>query len=284
VNLARDISTKRFWRGFTVHSLSALGVIAALIGIWVAFDPDTLEKMKFPETLWPVAVALVYACARSYPYPIEQQYSTSNTTVRLVTGDLFDRPTSLVIGMADTFDTLPPNIIAAGSVQGQFLDRVYSGDVSALDAALSDALADVTPIGTLAKVGKTDTYPIGTVATIRPTGRKQYFCLAYTQMDVNTNVHCTIGFLWEALTAIWDEVREKSNGEPVAIPVIGLGQSGMSHVLPIQDSIRIIILSFMFASRQRRVCERLDVVLRPIDEKKVDMLEIQAFLKSLRRS
>jgi len=284
VNLTRDLRTKRFWRGFGVHALSALGVIAAVVGIWDAFDPNTLEDVGFPDTLWPAALAVVYACVRSYPYPIQQHYATSNTTVGLVTGDLFKQPGNLVIGMADTFDTQTPHIVRTDSVQGQFLQRIYSGDFQALDDALATALAGIAPSETIEKQGKTVKYPIGTVATVRATGRTHYFCLAYTSMNEATNVHCTIGYLWEALTELWDEVRAKSNGEPVAIPVIGLGQSGMSHVLPAQDSIRIIILSFMFASRQRRVCDRLDVVVRPEDEKNVDMLEVQAFLKSLRRS
>jgi len=284
MNLTRDVRTKRFWRGFTLHGLSALGVIGAFIGIWQAFDPSTLEKVKFPDTLWPLALGIVYACIRSYPYPIEQHYSTSNTTVRLVTGDLFKQPESLVIGMADTFDTRTPHIIRTDSVQGQFLNIIYAGDADMLDADLSMALAGSSPSGSISKEGKTDKYPIGTVATIRAPSRRNYFCLAYTEMDEHTNVSCTMAYLWAALENLWREVRAKSNGEPVAIPVIGLGQSGMSHVLPAQDSIRIIILSFMFASRQKRVCDRLDIVVREQDEKQVDMLEIQAFLKSLRRS
>ena len=57
----------------------------------------------------------------------------------------------------------------------------------------------------------------------------------------------------------------------------------MSTVLPIQDAIRFLILSFMFASRQQRVCEELVIVVRPQDEKRIDMLEVQEFLRSLRR-
>jgi hypothetical protein len=78
-------------------------------------------------------------------------------------------------------------------------------------------------------------------------------------------------------------VRARSNGEPVTCPVLGLGQSGMSTVMPIQDAIRFLVLSFMFASRRQRVCEELIIVVRPQDEKRLDMLEVQEFLRSLRR-
>jgi hypothetical protein len=283
MNITRDVRNKRFWRGFLTHSLSALGVIAALLGVYDIFVPRTLEKVDFPQVLIVPALALLYAGWRSWPYPIEQHYSTPDMQIRLITGDLFAQPCNLVIGMCDTFDVETPHIIATTSVQGQFLERIYQRDVSGLRGDVRLALARVSPIAHIEKEGNTDKYAIGTVATIKHQ-RKQYYCVAYTEMDHDNNVASSIGMLWESLTKLWDEVRKESNGDPVAIPVIGLGQSGMSAVLPIQDSIRFIILSFMFASRQRRVCNGLDIVLRAQDEKRVDMLEIQAFLKSLRNS
>jgi len=40
----------------------------------------------------------------------------------------------------------------------------------------------------------------------------------------------------------------------------------------------------MFASRQERVCDELRIVVRSEDDKRVDMLEVQDFLTSLKRS
>lgn len=65
------------------------------------------------------------------------------------------------------------------------------------------------------------------------------------------------------------------------MPVIGGGQSRLSQVLPAQDAIRLTALSFMLASRREKVCERLEIVIRPEDAKHVDMPEFQAFLSSL---
>lgn len=284
MTVTRDLRNKRLWQGLATRSLAALGALSAALGLFDLFSPDTLGKLDLPEILLVPAIALAYAVWRSWPYPVEQHYATPDTKIRLVTGDLFDQGTNLVIGMSDTFDIETPHIIATGSVQGQFLDRVYHHDVAALRSDLQVALASKTPIETgVAKPGNTDRYPLGTVATIGHQ-RIHYFCVAYTRMDENTNVSSSIGILWEALESLWDEVRARSNGEPVSAPVIGLGQSGMSTVLPIQDAIRFLILSFMFASRRQRVCEELLIVVRPQDEYRVDMLESQEFLRSLRTS
>lgn len=282
--ITRDLRNKRFWRGLAIHSLAALGVLSAALGLFDLFSPDTLGDLGLPEVLLVPGAALVYAGWRSWPFPVEQHYSAPDTRIRLVTGDLFDQGTNLVIGMSDCFDIETPHIIATNSVQGQLLDRVYHHDVAALRADLGDALSGREIVETgVSKRGNSDRYELGTVATINHQ-RTHYFCVAYTRMDEKNNVSSSIGILWEALERLWNEVRVRSNGEPVSAPVIGLGQSGMSTVLPIQDAIRLLILSFMFASRRQRVCEELVIVIRPQDEKRVDMLEVQDFLRSLRKS
>jgi hypothetical protein len=284
MQLTRDLRNRRFWRGLAISGFAALGFFSVVLSLFDLFSPNTLGKLNLPEILLLPALALVYAIWQSWPYPVEQHYSSPDTKVKLVTGDLFDQDTNLVIGMSDFFDVVTPHIIAENSVQGQFLSRVYRHDVPALNYDLTSALAGKTPVETgVVKPGKSTRYALGTVACIRR-NRTHYFCVAYTAMDQNNNVSTTIGILWEALGKLWDEVRSRSNGEPVAAPVIGLGQSGMSTILPIQDAIRFLILSFMFASRRQRVCEELIIVIRPQDEKRIDMLEVQEFLKSLKKS
>jgi hypothetical protein len=283
MNLTRDMLNTRFWRGLVTHGLVALGVLSAALGLYDLFSPNTLDKFDLPEILLVPAVALAYAVRKSWPNPVQRHYSTPDTKVTLVTGDLFEQETSLVIGMADTFDIATPHIIATTSVQGQFLAKVYQNDQNSLRQDLQGALAGKPVIDTVAKQGNTDRYKLGTVATIRHQ-RKQYFCVAYTSLDRQNKASSSIGVLWEAMERLWDEVRVQSNGDAVSAPIIGLGQSGMSTVLPIQDAVRFLILSFVFASRKQRVCEELRIVVRPGDERRIDMLEVQEFLDSLKKS
>ncbi len=257
--------------------------MAVFIELYDVFQPDAVSESDQPIPVAVVVLALGYAAIRSWPRPVEQQYSRPNTRIRIVVGDLFDQDANLVIGMSNTFDTAVPHVISKSSVQGQFLERVYSSDTAALDAALSDSLASVTPTGSVNKEGKVETYPLGTIAVIRQ-NRKHYFCAAYTEMNERNEAHGTVAGVWRCLENLWDEVRSRSNGDPVAMPVIGGGQARMSQVLPTQDSIRFIALSFILASRDRRVCERLDIVVREEDVRTLDMLELQAFLTSLQDS
>jgi hypothetical protein len=281
--VGRDLQTRRFWRAFALHAFAAVGFMAVLIELYDVFQPDAISESDQPIPLVVVMMALVYAVIRCWPRPVEQQYSRPNTRIRIVVGDLFDQDTNIVIGMSNTFDTAVPHVISRSSVQGQFLERVYSSDTAALDAALSASLAMVEPTGSIDKEGKADTYPLGTIAVIRQ-NRKHYFCAAYTELDERNEALGTVAGVWRCLENLWDEVRARSNGDPVSMPVIGGGQARMSHVLPAQDSIRFIALSFILASRDRRVCERLDIVVREEDVRTLDMLELQAFLASLQDS
>lgn len=279
----RDVRTRRFWRTFAIQTFAAVGFMAVLLELYYLFQPDEVSSFDWPLPLVVVVVALGYATYRSWPRPVEQQYSRPNTEIRIVTGDLFDQDTNLVIGMANTFDNSVPHVISKTSVQGQFLDRVYSSDTAALDGDLNRALSAVTQAGSMDKPGKCDTYPLGTVAVTQH-GRRHYFCAAYTEMNERNEVHGTVPGVWRCLENLWDEVRARSNGDAVAMPVIGGGQARMSNVLPAQDSIRLTILSFLLASREKRVCERLDIVVHGRDVRTLDMLELQAFLTSLQDS
>ncbi|MFC9771098.1 MULTISPECIES: macro domain-containing protein [unclassified Pseudarthrobacter] len=244
---------------------------------------DTLDKFGGFGPASVVLLSLIWSLHRAWPRPIEQKFSTPNTEIRIIEGDLFAQPENIVVGMANTFDTAIPDIIQTNSVQGQLLTRVFRSDVAKLNSELSSALAGVSPVGTITKAGKTDQYPWGTVARVRA-GATCYFCFAYTEMNEHNEARTTVGSLWSSLENLWDEVRKHANGGEVSIPVIGGGQARISQQLPAQDSIRFIAMSFILASRKEKVCDKLNIVVRPQDAPSIDMLEIQAFLKSLRMS
>jgi hypothetical protein len=209
-------------------------------------------------------------------------FDAPQTVIKVLRGDLFDDDAHLVVGACDTFDTAAP-YIAPNSVQGQFAARIYSGNVSALDSALDDALMAATYVGDVEKLGKTRRYEIGTVATLRSLARR-FFFVAYTEMDQGNKAHGSADHLWKGLNNLWVAVRNESNGTAVAIPVIGGGQSGLSPVLPAEDAIRFIALSFMIASRKDKVCDELRIIAMPAQYDRLDHLELQAFLSALRKS
>ncbi|OUC97630.1 macro domain-containing protein [Streptosporangium minutum] len=282
--LLNDLKGQRFWQHFAVHALSAVGLIAVLAGLYDVFFPDVAEGVGTWMTIITVGIALIYAAVRSWPRPIEQQYEAPNVKISLVRGDILEQYADhLVIGMQTTFDTEMPRIIARTSLQAQFVDKIYGGDVKRLDGELDQALSDKVPVGTITKPGKTKVYEVGTVAVLEQATRS-FFCVAYSEMDAKNVARSSIENLWRGLDQLWREVADRANGGTVAVPVLGGGLARLSQILPAQDSVRFIILSFVFASRRERVCDELKIVVQSEQYDRLDRLEIQAFLISLRAS
>ena len=275
--------TWRFWRHFLVSSFAIVGGISTILQSTNVLFPKADFYQGWTTLLISLGMALLGGLAASWPRPISQEYNSPKTRIRVVEGDLLAEKDHLVIGTCDTFDTEPPTIIAKGSLQAQALDRLFGGDREELDRLLGDALADKASCGSIDKPGKTVKYGVGAIATIKHAGRLVFF-LAYTEMDARNVASGTIDGIWKGLGALWDEVSHRGNGRTICLPVIGGGQARLSSLLPAQDSIRFIILSFILASRAKKVCDELRIVVSPADYGKLDRLEIQSFLSSLRAS
>jgi hypothetical protein len=286
--LKRDLKTQRFWARVAVHTFAGVGFLAICFGLFDVIKPNEISKIDVPLVLVVPAVALVYGVWRAWPRPVEHVYKSPNTEIHIVVGNLFDQEGNIVVGMADTFDTEIPHVISETSVQAQFLSKVYRGDRASLDTALERALEGVDPIGSFEpkdkKQGKQIVYPLGTVATLQAEIRRLYFCVAYTEMNARNEAYGSVDGVWRCLNALWHEVRARGNGDPISIPVIGGGQARISQHFPAQDSIRFIAMSFMFASRQQKISDRLNIVVQQKAADNLDMLELQEFLRSLEAS
>lgn len=280
--IADDLSTLRFWRHFTIKSLATGGGCSGLIQFNNAIYPDALltgNKVLF----FAVIISLLVGAVLSWPSPISMEFSSPKTKITVLKGDILNEQGHLVIEASDTFDTETPNIIARQSLQGQVLHRLYGGNLSLLDQQILGSLAGIAPIKSLNKSGKTDVYEVGTVAVVDQGHRKIFFA-AYSEMNELNEARATADTVWKSLQSLWRSISAHGNGAIISIPVIGGGQARLSSILPAQDSIRFICLSFIMASRRERICDELRIIVSDADFKKLDRLEIQSFISSLRPS
>jgi hypothetical protein len=283
MSILQDFQTWRFWRHFLVRSFACLGGLSTVLQTSNVINPTITIFQGIPVLLAVVGLSLLGGLVWSWPRPITQDYNAPKTKITIVKGNIFDEKSHLVIGTNDTFDTETPNIISLNSLQGQALQVLYGSDLRDLDSQFAAALTGRTIIGTIAKAGKCDRYGIGTIVTLKQAARLVFF-LAYTEMDANNNAYSNPDSIWKSLLALWEEVSQKANGGAVSMPVIGGGLARLSNILPAQDAIRLTLLSFMSASRGKKICDELRIVVRPSDYERLDRLELQAFLSSLRSS
>ncbi|MGW0712777.1 macro domain-containing protein [Streptomyces sp. NPDC002643] len=277
----------------TRHGLALLGrnwavqfgLLAGAAQLFFTLWPDA-DLPRWPTFLGIAGLAALIATLISLPRNrISRDFTHPEVTVTVEVGDLFDHDCHLVIGFTDTFDTdtADESLVQRRSVQGQFLHRVYDGDVAALDARLAEALAEVTPVRTESRtakrVGKLERYPVGTVAVVKSSGRA-YFCTAYGRLNNDLMVSCGTEQLWQSLAELWDAVRRHGHRDEVAMPIVGSDLARINN-MDHASLLKLILLSFVAHSRARGVCGSLTIVVRPADYYRIDMLELGVFLRSL---
>ncbi|MEU1923541.1 macro domain-containing protein [Streptomyces albogriseolus] len=268
-----------------MHFSIAFAALAGAVQLVLAVQP--VAQLQGMRTLVGIIVlSCLWAIARSLPpNSIERQFKHPSFSVVVKVGDLFDESGGLVVGFTDVFDTSTDDegIITPRSVQGQLLQRIFRGDASALDAALEAGLRG-SPILTSETEeskprGKRDRYPIGTVVAISSEERK-YYCVAYSRMSNDLIARSSVDYLWQSLSNVWSAAALNGQLGPIATPVLGSDLARVSS-LGHESLVKMIILSFVAASRVDLVARQLTVVIHSDDADEVNLHEVQAFLNSL---
>jgi hypothetical protein len=270
---------------FVVSALLAFGGVSALVEFVGELYPHTLRTPGL-ISLATIAACIVWAVWRNLPMKeISHHFHHPGTAVRICVGDLFEQDAHLVVGFSDTFDTAlaGARLINPASVQGQLLQRVYGGDAATLDREIAAALHGLQPALMERRgakpVGKLKRYPIGTVAVLGSKPRLM-FAVAYSTMGPDGTAGSSADLLWQGLGGLWDAVYSHAERGPVAMPLVG---SGLARVdsLDREALIRLILISYIAASRSRMVSSELRIVIRPAEAGTVNLREVRAFLRSL---
>ncbi|NER99137.1 MAG: hypothetical protein F6J86_35830 [Symploca sp. SIO1B1] len=254
--------------------------------LWLLIEPGAFFFPQYLNFGWLgyfglAAVSLAIAVIQSFPrMSVCQALSSPDSAVEIKIGNLFDEPGHLVIGANDVFDTELGEVIKPSSVQGQFLKRLYGNDCSRLDADIEAALQGYQVQRTKEpnkQKGKSWRYPIGTTIALG-SPNKRYFWTAYGYMGNDLRVQSNADYIWNSLSRLWEEVRRKGHGMNVAIPVIGADLARTN--LPRMALAKLIILSFVIASKKEFVTRKLTLVIYPRDLENTDLPELEDFLKS----
>ena len=279
--------TRRGLRLFTLNALAAFGLISALVqfygAVWV---PNKSLPHPGRIAVGVAAVAAVYGFARAWPQRrVRKEFDRPDISIVVKVGDLFAQDAHLVVGFNDAFDTDTTDgvVISPTSIQGQFLEHVYDNDLSRLDTDLAVALRGTAAITTEKRAaksrGKLKRYPIGTIAVLGDSSQR-FFCVAYSHMQNNLIAKSTVDYLWQSLSCLWQAVYLQGQRGTVAIPIVG-SELARINCLDRESLLRMILLSYVARSREEPVCKQLVVVIHPRDYARINMLEVEAFLRTL---
>jgi len=185
----------------------------------------------------------------------------TKTTVHIEVRDLLDFNGHKVIPVNEFFDSALGSNVNASTLHGQCIQRLFNGSQAAFDTAVATALSSSKPRSTAQRPlgGKVVQYNIGTVAVVSH-GPSKLFLTALSRTDVSTNkAHADIHDLISAWTATWKAIRVETSGEPVAVPLMGAGQSGVGLSYP--DLLRTLLMTLAHEAREREIGKQVHVLL-----------------------
>lgn len=122
--------------------------------------------------------------------------------------------------------------------------------------------------------GNTRKYKIGTTAAV-DINSKRYLLFAFARTDIATlKAHASVHEFWDALSGLWEGVRIHSNGDPVYIPLIGTGLSGVG--LPEKQLLELLLLSFFYHTKKNKIAKKVTIVLHTSLRTKIDLATVKA--------
>ncbi len=244
-----------------------LGGFATYGALWAVLEPvgEFLPALMPEGPAWYVGfviLAVIGAVCLAWPvHRVEFQIPGSDSWFEIRFGDVLASEGVVVIPVNEYFDGELGDLVSAKSLHGLFIKHILGGVARSFFELTTNDLANVVPEDTNVPrpSGQRVRYPIGTVAHT-DVNEKRYLLAALSHTDVESLIaYATVQDLWTCLAGVWKGVREYSNGMPVSIPLIG---SGLSKVgLPPGKLIEVIVTSFLCHTKERKVADRVTLVL-----------------------
>ncbi|TSD64483.1 hypothetical protein FFF34_011250 [Inquilinus sp. KBS0705] len=282
----RSFRTKSYWL-YALWSVDSLKTFVAVVaGIWTFVDIlDTSHQLdKKQMSLYWLAPLLLFGVlavifTRRPVRKISYKYPGQDLMIEVCIGDLFAIPGQKIISTNTTFDTDVDNgIISQNSLQGQFTQRYFPGDLPKLNAELDRGLQGIVHQTIQKQAGKTERYDFGTTVKIK-LADQYFYWFAMSDMNANNTSTTNLKNVMHALDALWEFIDTKGEKLDTVIPLIG---SGLGRLTTSRKKlIAIIAQSFINASENQIFANKLTIVVHPSDVEKsgLNLFEVKDLLK-----
>lgn len=225
-----------------------------------------------------VCLSAVYAVWKVFkPSCIEIRVANCNTTIVVLFGDIFSMDGIRAIAVSEFFESELGKPVSKNSVHGMFLQKCFGGHPEAFDKQINKELANVEYDTVTKAIGKNKRYPIGTTAVISA-NNDVYMAFANSRTNPSTlKVSADVTDLWTSLHGLWQGARNECGGDPLNLPLVGTGLSGVG--LPTRDVLNLIILSVITETKAREITQTIRIVLHNSRRKDIDLGEVRKHWK-----
>ncbi|MEO0548411.1 MAG: macro domain-containing protein [Pseudomonadota bacterium] len=250
-----------YWRYVLFSTQGITSVLAYFGGIYLVVEAldffDVYSRDKYASAAFFVFLALGVLLSIIARRPIKTttiSFPNRDYAIEVRIGDLFDAAGAVMISSNTEFESdVAGGKIAPSSLQGQFTGRYFTGNqqelIDEIDAILNDRGGDPP-------------YPLGTVVPVTTHGKTFYF-LAMAELNEHGNASATERGVSDALDGLWKFIHQQGELQEIAVPIIGTGRGRLQ--MPKRKMIEEIASSFVNASKDGKISDRLVIVLRKED-------------------
>ena len=226
---------------------------------------DIIREYKF---LFPVIMVLLVLGIHGEKLEYSEYLGVKDTTISLKLADLLSiKGSAIVIPTNTTFDTtMDKCFISEKSIQGQFQKRIYGMDFSELDIAIKSSLDECYPncfeiLNDRIRTNK-NRYKVGTVAKVTKHGQHYYFLAVADVNKSGKTENVTMENMTKALVGLWEYLTKEGHTEPITIPVIGTGRTGLRDGT-FEDVVHETIFSYVTKSQDEFVSKKMTICIYP---------------------
>ena len=193
----------------------------------------------------------------------------AGTTVSIQVGDLLTMDAHKAVGVNVHFDSLIGDRVAQNSLHGQVVTNLFNGDSARFQDEVDKNLNSQQCVGESVDGHDRPCYPIGTTAVVNVGPRRLFLpAVCHTELP-SYKANADVTDLWQGLCKLWASVRNGSNGEPIAVPLMGSGQAQVR--LSNKDLLMLLLMSITHESRAGKITDKIIVVLTPQTYEHIDL-------------
>lgn len=200
-----------------------------------------------------------------------------NTTISIVTGDLFEQDGLKAIAFNEYFDTkVDDKIISKKSLNGIFIKRFFPSTVEALDAHISNyefREENILEKNTTRIAGKKQKYQIGTVCLYN-----DFLLTAFSKFNDKNQAYLTMPEYLSFLIKFWDEINVVYAQRSVSVPIFGSGITRIKEHKNITDEelLKIMLWTFKVSETRFKYPALLRIVIHKDKIDTINLFEIKS--------
>ncbi|SCY21031.1 macro domain-containing protein [Basfia succiniciproducens] len=262
---------KNFW--------GHLSILLAIFGGIVLFIDDTplKERWIYPVILFFILVIWYMVLWWRASNLKDIELKIDNTTISVVTGDLFEQDGLKVIAFNEYFDTqVDDKLISKKSLNGIFIETQIGSDLEKLDNHIQGydfRDENILEENTQRIAGKERRYKIGTICVY-----EDYLLTAFSKFNNKNQAYLTMPEYLEFLIKFWDEINVVYAQRSVSVPIFGSGITRIKEHKNITDEelLKIMLWTFRISETRFKYPAQLKIVIHPDKIDTINLFEIKS--------